>query len=59
MQVYRVYIVKPDGRAELAEECMCPEDDAARQRFAVLAEGVGEAELWQDGRLVELVDRKM
>ncbi|WP_332768871.1 hypothetical protein [Phenylobacterium sp.] len=59
MLVYRVYIVRPDGRAELPEEFMCPEDDAARQRFAVLAEGVGEAELWQDGRPVELSDRKM
>jgi len=56
--VYRVYIVKPDGRAELAEEFLCPEDEAARRRFAALAEGAGEAELWQDGRLVELIDRK-
>lgn len=55
---YRAYIVKPNGRAELAEEFLCADDDEARLRFGVLAEGAAKAELWQNGRLVELIDRK-
>jgi hypothetical protein len=57
MSLYRAYLIACDGHHIKAVDLECVDDDAAKKRAALLADGTN-VELWEHARRIAKFDSK-